>query len=94
MISNKQFTKLEERDVMLDLLRQRESRMPNHPDPQWIHQFWDRRIAEHSEIKRILGVGMTTMSDHLRIYKDPFESCGPQMTLRTIEAGRLSPLGM
>jgi len=28
---------------------------------------------KNSDIKRILSVGMTTMSDRLREYKDPFE---------------------
>ena len=30
-------------------------------------------VMSEQEVKRVLGVGMATFSDHLREYKDPFE---------------------
>jgi hypothetical protein len=37
------------------------------------HDFGRKHVAKHDEINRVLSVGMATMSDHLRLYKDPFE---------------------
>jgi hypothetical protein len=60
--------------VMLGLLEQREGKMKDQPKTSWVHEFWRRQVMDHIEIKRALGVGTATMSNHLRIYKDPFES--------------------
>jgi hypothetical protein len=75
METGNKITKQQEREVMLEMLIVRESRRSCHSDPIWVHEFWSKRQVEHSEIKRVLGVGMAKLSDHLRLYKDPFETC-------------------
>jgi hypothetical protein len=70
---NTSITKQQEREIMLEIQRTRETASPCHPDPNWMHDFWSGRLSDHAEIKRVLGVGVATMSDHLRLYIDPFE---------------------
>ena len=43
MNTNNQLTKEEQRKAMLDLLKQRERRTPQHAEPCWVHCFWMRR---------------------------------------------------
>ena len=68
----KNMTKQLARGAMLTMLRQRDATAPNHSTPSWAHEFWNKRLLE-SEVKRVLGVGVAKMSDHLRLYKDPFD---------------------
>jgi hypothetical protein len=72
---NNNIIKQQERKVMLEILREREAASPTHLNPDWVHDFWNKRQMDHSNINRVLSVGMATMSDHLRLYKDPFEPC-------------------
>ena len=69
----KNMTKQRARRAMLAMLRQRDATTPNHLTPSWAHAFWNKRVLEPSEVKRVLGVGVAKMSDHLRLYKDPFD---------------------
>lgn len=71
-ISNN-IAKQQERESMLTMLRQREVTSPSRPIPDRTHEFWRKRLLEPAEIKRVLGVGDASMSDHLRLYKDPFD---------------------
>jgi hypothetical protein len=75
MYINNKIIKQQERKVMLGILKEREANSPYHLNPHWVHDFWNMRQAEQLEINRILGVGVAKMSDHLRLYKDPFEPC-------------------
>ena len=43
------------------------------------------------DIKRVLGVGTATMSEHLRQYKDPFEPREPELTLEPLEPKHFAP---
>ncbi len=38
------------------------------------------------DMKRVLGVGESTLSEHLRIYKDPFELGEPPPTSMPVNA--------
>lgn len=67
-------TKQQERGAMLTMLKQREASSPCHSALDWTHEFWHKRLSEPAEIKRVLGVGEARMSDHLLLYKDPFDS--------------------
>lgn len=40
-------------------------------------------------IKRVLGVGMATMAEHLREYKDPFEPEERELSLVPIQSRRI-----
>ena len=66
-------TKQHECKMMSEMLREREAISPSHRDPNWAHRRWGSRKSEHTDIKRVLGVGIAKMTDHLRGYKDPFE---------------------
>jgi hypothetical protein len=84
---DQRLTKQSERAAMLVLLREREGRTPGRANPHWVHCFWRQRIMGNEEIKRMLGVGMATMSDHLRLYKDPFEPSGEEVRRVPFEMG-------
>jgi hypothetical protein len=80
-----QLNKLRERRAMLDMLTQREAALPERRkscsdarrNSSWAHKFWSARVNGEADIKRVLGVGTATLSEHLRMYKDPFEAGEP-----------------
>lgn len=47
-------TKQDEREIMRELQRQRETE--DHKDPQWVHDFWQRDDS-NERIRRQLGFG-------------------------------------
>lgn len=72
--NERKFTELSARRAMLEAQGRREVAAPGYPNAGSVHEFWGQPIPERPEIKRILGVGMSTLSEHIRLYKDPFES--------------------
>lgn len=38
---------------------------------------------KNENIKRVLSIGLVTMTDRLRIYKDPFETSGLELSQAT-----------
>lgn len=48
-------TKQQERELMRELQRQRETE--DHKDPQWVHDFWQRDDS-NERIRRQLGFGL------------------------------------
>lgn len=54
----KQPTKQDERELMQELQRKRET--PEHRDPQWAHDFWQRDSNER--IRRQLGFGLISLA--------------------------------
>lgn len=50
----RQPTKQQEREIMQELQRKRET--PEHRDPQWAHDFWRRE--DNERIRRQLGFGL------------------------------------
>jgi hypothetical protein len=72
---NKNIIKQQERGMMLEVSREQGEISPSHLAPYVAHNFLKPRLVERSEINRVLSVGMAKMSDHLRLYKDPFEPC-------------------
>lgn len=51
-------TKQSERELMQELQRKRET--PEHRDPQWAHDFWQRDSNER--IRRQLGFGLISLA--------------------------------
>jgi hypothetical protein len=77
MDNERKLTEPSARKAMLEAQRRRGVAAPGYPNAGSVHEgsvreFWGQPIPERPEIKRILGVGMSTLSDHIRLYKDPF----------------------